>query len=197
MAESNTTKRALSNALKSLLEEQPLEKISISDICDRCHMNRKSFYYHFRDKYDLVNWIFDTEFVALHCDDVMSTVESSYGFDDRWKNVEEICGYFDDHRSFYRRIFKVEGQNSFEAHFRELIEPLFRLRVEDLMGMEDVPELVYDFAVDGVISFVRRWLTDKNYVSKEEFLFSLKKLIQVLYVDLDRQFSADPRWLDA
>ena len=26
-------------------------------------MNRKSFYYHFRDKYDLVNWIFYVDFI--------------------------------------------------------------------------------------------------------------------------------------
>ena len=65
MADSNITKLALSNALKELLEEQSFEKISVSDICERCGMNRKSFYYHFKDKYDLVNWIFDTEFIVL------------------------------------------------------------------------------------------------------------------------------------
>ena len=65
MADSNITKLALSGALKELLEEQSFEKISVSDICERCGMNRKSFYYHFKDKYDLVNWIFDTEFVAV------------------------------------------------------------------------------------------------------------------------------------
>ena len=46
------------------MEEKPFEKISVGDICERCDMNRKSFYYHFRDKYDLVNWIYDREFIA-------------------------------------------------------------------------------------------------------------------------------------
>ena len=46
MADSNITKNALANALKSLLEEMPFQKISVSDICARCDMNRKSFYYH-------------------------------------------------------------------------------------------------------------------------------------------------------
>lgn len=62
MADSNITKNALAAALEELMGEKPFDKIKISDICDRCGMNRKSFYYHFRDNYDLVNWIFDNEF---------------------------------------------------------------------------------------------------------------------------------------
>nr|WP_318682878.1 TetR family transcriptional regulator [uncultured Acetatifactor sp.] len=63
LADSNITKRALSSAFKELLESRPFSKISIGDICEKCEMNRKSFYYHFKDKYDLVNWIYYTEFV--------------------------------------------------------------------------------------------------------------------------------------
>ena len=60
MADSNITKRALATSLKELMLEQPFDKINVAQICARCNMNRKSFYYHFKDKYDLVNWIFDT-----------------------------------------------------------------------------------------------------------------------------------------
>lgn len=65
MADSNITKRALATSLKELMAEQPFDKINVAQICERCNMNRKSFYYHFKDKYDLVNWIFDTEFLEL------------------------------------------------------------------------------------------------------------------------------------
>ena len=196
MADSNITKQALSNALKELLEEQSFEKISVSDICERCHMNRKSFYYHFKDKYDLVNWIFDTEFVELNQNSALETRLLSPNFDDRWQNIEIICDYFYENRSFYRRVLKVDGQNSFVSHFREFIRPLFRLRVEDLLGMDDVPELVYDFVVDGVICAIKRWLLDKNCVSAEEFMYSLKKMIQIMYIGLDRRIASDPKWLD-
>ena len=53
MADSNITKKALASALKELMETVPFSKISIGDICEKCDMNRKSFYYHFKDKYDL------------------------------------------------------------------------------------------------------------------------------------------------
>ena len=196
MADSNITKLALSNALKELLEELSFEKISVSDICERCHMNRKSFYYHFKDKHDLVNWIFDTEFVEVNQTNAMYAQNESFAFDDRWKNIEIICDYFYENRSFYRRVLKVDGQNSFVSHFREFIRPLFRLRVEALLGVEDVPEMVYDFVLDGVICVVARWLLDKNCISVEDFMFNLKKLIQIFYLDLDRRVSEDPKWLE-
>ena len=59
MADSNVTKRALATAMKQLMAKEPFSKISVGDICQVCQMNRKSFYYHFRDKYDLVNWHFE------------------------------------------------------------------------------------------------------------------------------------------
>lgn len=62
MPDSLITKKALASSLKELMETQPLTKISVGDICEKCGMNRKSFYYHFCDKYELVNWIFYTEF---------------------------------------------------------------------------------------------------------------------------------------
>lgn len=48
----------------------------------KCGMNRKSFYYHFCDKYDLVNWIFDTEFSEIR------------NRPDHIANLEDICEYF-------------------------------------------------------------------------------------------------------
>ena len=52
MADSNITKNALAVSMKKLMEKKPFSKISVGDICEDCGMNRKSFYYHFRDKYD-------------------------------------------------------------------------------------------------------------------------------------------------
>ena len=53
---SQVTKRALEASLKKLLLEKPLHKITVSDITDDCGINRMTFYYHFKDIYDLVGW---------------------------------------------------------------------------------------------------------------------------------------------
>ena len=65
MPDANITKSALASSMKRLMKEKPFTKISVIDICEGCGMNRKSFYYHFKVKYDLVTWIFYTDFIAL------------------------------------------------------------------------------------------------------------------------------------
>ena len=53
---SQVTKRALEQSLKNLLLKKPLTKITINDIAEDCGINRMTFYYHFKDIYDLVEW---------------------------------------------------------------------------------------------------------------------------------------------
>lgn len=50
------TKRALEDSLKRLLLQKPLTKITIADLTEDCGVSRMTFYYHFQDIYDLVEW---------------------------------------------------------------------------------------------------------------------------------------------
>ena len=92
MADSNITKRTLASALKELMESTPFTKITVSDICAKCNMNRKSFYYHFKDKFDLVNWIFDVEYLS-HIQLGVDLIG--------WDSVLHLCDYFYKIYDFY------------------------------------------------------------------------------------------------
>ena len=80
LPDSNITKKALAAALKSLMQTQAFEKISVGEICEVCELSRKSFYYHFKDKYDLrdklivykANQLFDDAHRALEKANVSS-----------------------------------------------------------------------------------------------------------------------------
>lgn len=56
------TKKALSNELKELSKKRKISKISISELVESCGISRQTFYYHFTDIYDLVHWIYLTDF---------------------------------------------------------------------------------------------------------------------------------------
>ena len=53
----NITKLALEAALKKELLTKPLDKITINELAEDCGISRMAFYYHFKDIYDLVEWV--------------------------------------------------------------------------------------------------------------------------------------------
>lgn len=167
MADSNITKKALANALKELMQEMPFAKISISDICDRCHMNRKSFYYHFKDKYDLVNWIFDSEFIAV-------AMQKASASPDIWQKLDILCGYFYANHDFYRKALTVEGQNSFGEHFRELLFRTVSEEMKDVFPTQKSQEFQVNFISDALVMAVQRWLMDPDPMPPQEFLDQCK-----------------------
>lgn len=182
MPDSNITKRALASALKELMRSQPFAKISVSDICESCDMNRKSFYYHFKDKYDLVNWIYDTEFIAI----ALQTSYRSF-----WDFLEDLCEYFYENRSFYHKVLQITGQNSFSEHFRELLQPTLRQRMAKSSASGQAQTFQINFFTDALICALMRWLKDANCVPPREFLALLQSCIKVMSASFDLS-SAEP-----
>ena len=166
MPESMITKRALAAALKDLMNEEALSKITVGDICDHCGMSRKGFYYHFKDKFDLVNWIFYTEFVE-HLQTKAYTTS--------WDFLDDICQYFYENRSFYINAFQVEGQNSFTEYFTEIIQPLaldyFKRTYEGGAHFE----FFSMFFTDAFRIAIMRWLKEKTKLKPDEFVGLLRQ----------------------
>ena len=170
MADSNITKRALPSALKELMHEMPFEKINVTEICERCDMNRKSFYYHFRDKYDLLNWIFDNEFIAVIA---KKNIVDGYEF------LMLLCQHLYDNAEFYRKALKIQGQNSFSEHFREMFLPVQIEYMRQLFGKDDINEFYINFFSDAFVSAIERWILDKNCVEPESFVALLRSCVTV------------------
>lgn len=187
MADSNITKKALAASLKELMTEQSFEKINVTQICERCDMNRKSFYYHFKDKYDLINWIFDTEFMALVKDE---DLHADYG--KHWALVEKACDYFYENHAFYRKALQIKGQNSFSDHFREYIRPLLQNRLSYIFGQGNVDEFVLGFFADAVLCAMERWLLARNCIPSREFVERIKDLTEKCVTTIYREI-AEPQ----
>lgn len=178
MADSNITRNAMAAAMKALMKEKKLSKISISDICGACGMNRNSFYYHFKDKYDLVNWIFYTEFVSnIHLEE----------YSDALQLLEDICDYLYRERDFYRVALKMEGQNSFREYFSEVLDPYLKYLADQIIGGGKEEEFFLRFFGDAILVAIIRWVMDENIMPPREFVrqmdatisLSAKKILEV------------------
>ena len=171
MADSNITKKALANALKELMEEMPFAKISISDICGKCNMNRKSFYYHFKDKYDLVNWIYDTEFIA---------VTHKKNYEVSWDLILDIFEFLYEHRSFYRKALSIEGQNSFIDHFHDMIRTITSNHLQEIVPHDDSYDFQVDFFTDAFVLATHKWIKNPEPIEPTAFMHELQRCLLCL-----------------
>lgn len=167
MATTAATKKAIATAFKGLLATLPFEQIRVGDVCERSGRNRKSFYYHFKDKYDLVCWIFDSEFVARLREALLAD-ELTF---------EEISRrlmlYFYENRSFYRKILQIEGQNSFKEYFGRMVEGYLR----ELMGVPQggkAQDFCISFYADAILQSLERWLLQSPTLPPDIYLDFLR-----------------------
>ena len=58
------SKEIFAESLKKMLENKALNHITVKDIVEDCGVSRQAFYYHFKDIYELVEWIFKEEALA-------------------------------------------------------------------------------------------------------------------------------------
>ena len=168
MPDANITKSALASSMKRLMKEKPFTKISVIDICEGCGMNRKSFYYHFKDKYDLVNWIFYTDFIAL---------VSTRDYESGWDLLIAVGELFYRDQEFYRSALRIEGQNSFREYFHESMTPIVSFFIRDVCDADEDQDILLTFFCDAYLSAVVRWLEEGCKMEPEAFVGRLKNMI--------------------
>ena len=55
------TKKAIMDCFLNMLKHKNIDRITVTDICEQCGINRNTFYYYFKDIYDVLNNIFMEE----------------------------------------------------------------------------------------------------------------------------------------
>ena len=171
MPESNITKKMLSLTLKNLLKTKSLDKISVSDICEECGINRKTFYYHFKDKYDLINWIYYNEFIVL-----INAKHFEFG----WDMVNEVCTYLYENRSFYRKTFYLDVQNSFTEYFAEFVSSILSEDVKTNYGLNENDEdlkFYVTFYTDAFVMSIRKWIMSMDPIAPDHFVALLRNCL--------------------
>lgn len=184
MPEANQTKKAFGDALKELLKTQPFEKVTVSSICEQANMKRTSFYYHFLDKYDLVNWIFDTEYEAFLKEAFSVESLEPKGIPKGvtiWDLIRSTAEYFYQNAAFYQNIVSFTGQNSFLDHFREFLAPLLQEMLRDFHKDSTAMEFHINFHSDAILAALVRWLNDPKRVPPDTLVQLLRSCIQVSF----------------
>ncbi|MCI8438380.1 MAG: TetR family transcriptional regulator [Oscillospiraceae bacterium] len=113
---SQTTKRALGASLKKLLLQKPLNKITISDIAEECGISRMTFYYHFKDIYDLVEW--------TCVEDAAQALEGKKTYDTWQEGFLNIFHAVQANKPFVMNVYRCVSRERIEQYLNPLIHSL-------------------------------------------------------------------------
>lgn len=129
---SQVTKRALEQSLKNLLLKKPLNKITITDITEDCGINRMTFYYHFQDIYDLVEWV---------CyEDVKKALENKKTHDTWQQGLTQLLYAVRDNKPFIINIYNCVDKGQVEKYLKPLTDDLLLGVVEEESANVNVRE---------------------------------------------------------
>ncbi|HAH79271.1 MAG TPA: dihydroxyacetone kinase transcriptional activator DhaS [Ruminococcaceae bacterium] len=178
MSDSLITKKAIAASMKELMKRKSLEKITVSDIVQNCGLNRQTFYYHFQDKYDLVNWIYYNE--------VVSVIAQKADYHDWSEVVLDVLNIMKRNRRFYISALNVNGQNAFQEYFfnvtkdvlLELINGITDHRPQDDPLEEDEKNFIAEFYTYGLVGVVVQWARSGMREPPEEIASRLRRLVE-------------------
>ena len=120
---SEITKRALEQSLKNLLLKKPLNKITINDIAEDCGINRMTFYYHFKDIYDLVEW---------SClEDTQKALKEKKTYDTWQEGLLQIFYAVRENKPFIMNVYHCVDRAQVEKYLTPLTDELLMGVIEE------------------------------------------------------------------
>ena len=171
---SQVTKRAIEQSLKNLLLKKPLTKITINDLAEDCGINRMTFYYHFKDIYDLVEW------VCL--EDARRALEEKKTYDTWQQGFVQIFEAVRENKPFVMNVYRCVHREQVEKYLKPLVDNLLLGVInEEAAGMtvrdEDKAFIaqVYSYAFVGLML---DWIRDDMREDPETLVNRLATVIR-------------------
>lgn len=171
---SQITKRALEQSLKNLLLKKPLTKITINDIAEDCGINRMTFYYHFKDIYDLVEW--------ACLEDAREALEEKKSYDTWQQGFLKIFHTVLVNKPFIMNVYHCVHQEQVEKYLKPLVDHLLLDVInEKAVGMtvrEEDKKFIAQVYSYIFIGLMLDWIKDDMKQDPEQLVNRLSTLIK-------------------
>ena len=151
---SQTTKRALAASLKKLLLKKPLDKITVIDIVEDCEVNRQTFYYHFKDIYDLIEW--------TCMDEASKALDGKKTYDTWQQGFLQIFEAVQENKPFILNVYHSVSREQVERYLYQVTYGLLIGVVEEQATGRNVREedkkFIADFYKYAFVGLMLEWI---------------------------------------
>lgn len=156
----NFTKQAIMDTFLRLLDQKPLDRITVREIVTECQISRNTFYYHFGDVYALLD--------ALLRQDAKRLKERHRAGEPWDENLGQVITYIMENRRRARHIYDSQSHDLLERLFYQATEELFFEYVREAaqglqVSEEDLQAVVYFYQsafVGAALDWMRRGMKD-------------------------------------
>ena len=147
------TKQKIADSLERIMQTKSFSDITVGDICDEIGISRTTFYRHFQDKYECMNWVYQAQ--------IQKILDKNQEIDD-WKSlIYDVIYFMYDRREFFTKVASYKEQNSlmdcvYECGYNYLEDMLLK----ELHISELTPELHWASAMymKGSVFLLESWL---------------------------------------
>lgn len=169
----STTKESLGNALKQMIAIKPIEKITVKDLVEICGVNRQTFYYHFDDVYDLLEWVFE--------EDANKVLPREVTYSHWREDVAIFFKYLLDNSTFALNIYNSQSRTYMLRYFKRRLQSCIRSFAVIVSEGKNIDrgdfEFVVEFYSNCVVGLISQWLDLGMKLPKE---ITKDRLMQVL-----------------
>lgn len=176
----SSTKEALASALKQMMAVKPISKITVKDLVEICGVNRQTFYYHFDDVYDLLEWVFE--------EDANRVLPSQIVYEHWREDVMRFFEYLYENSAFALNVYNSDSRLYMLRYLKERLQNCIRgfaLIVSEgrNIDLQDF-EFVVEFYAQGVTGLISQWMDAgmrlPREITRERFLRALDNSVENL-----------------
>ena len=180
----NGTKEALAAALKQMMRVKPIGKITVKDLVEICGVNRQTFYYHFDDVYDLLEWVFE--------EDANRVLPREVVYEHWREDVFIFMQYLQDNSSFTLNVYNSNSRIYMLRYLEEKMAACIRsfaVIVSEGMNIDRQDfEFVVTFYAKCAIGFISQWMDLGMKLPKEVTTERILRVMDESVENLLRRF---------
>lgn len=171
---SDITKRALEQSLKNLLLKKSLNKITINDITEDCGISRMTFYYHFKDIYDLVEWSL--------LEDASKALAGKKTYNTWQDGLLNIFNMVLKNKPFITNVYISIGREKVEQYLHnityDLLVDVVNEQARNMNVLEKDKDYIANFYKYGFVGIMLDWVKSGMKEDPEIMVSNLNILIQ-------------------
>ena len=169
-----TTRNAIRNGFLELLEQRPLDKISVVDIAEHCGVNRNTFYYYYCDIYALIREVLETEL-----GNVLHTQPPCRDWSDL---LMRVTAFIRANRRAVYHLYQSNQRDLLENEYYQVVygavEDLVRRTAEDLPVAETDVQSIAALYTATLVGLLQSWLHYGMKHDEEQFVERVTRLTE-------------------